>query len=49
MVEYAIIISRSAGDWFRQLYFDQSAWLPVILVGAAVVMVLVGLLRPPKV
>ncbi len=49
MVEYALILSNSFRTWFQSFHLDFQVLLPGILIAGALVLVVIGLLKPPKV
>jgi hypothetical protein len=49
MTEYAMLLSMSLRGWLDTLYFNYQVWLPLILISAAIVLVVIGLIKPPKI
>ncbi len=49
MAEYATLLSISFRNWFQSFHLDLQTLLPVILIAGALILVVVGLLKPPRV
>ena len=49
MTEYAIALSLSFRDWTHYLSLNYQLLLPGVIVAVAVVLLAVGLFKPPKV
>jgi hypothetical protein len=49
MVEYAILLSTSFRSWWLSFHFDYQVLMPGVLLAAAVVLICVGIFKPPKV
>ncbi len=49
MAEYATLLSISFREWLQSFNLDVQTLLPGVLIAGAIILVLVGLIKPPKV
>ncbi len=49
MAEYATLLSISFREWLQSFHLDMQTLLPGILIAGALILVAVGLLKPPRV
>jgi hypothetical protein len=49
MVEYATILLISIRNWLHGFNLDTQSLLPGILIGGAFVLIVIALIKPPKV
>lgn len=49
MAEYATLLSISVKNWFQSFHLDLQVLLPGILIAGAILLVIFGLIKPPKV
>ena len=49
IAEYAFLVSTQMKNWLNVMLLDYQAWLPSILIAIAVLLVVIGLLKLPKV
>ena len=49
MVEYAILLSASFRNWWLSFHYDYQLIVPGIILAAAVALICIGIVRPPKV
>jgi hypothetical protein len=49
MIEYAILLSTSFKSWCLNFNFDYHLLVPGVLLAAAVALICIGIVKPPKV
>ena len=49
MIEYAILLSTSFRSWWFNFHIDYQLLVPGVLLAAAVALICIGIVKPPKV